>query len=666
MKKKLQGITGKIIGMFTLVLVIVIMSLTFTASFHIKDLAQSSYQSNLINNASSIADEVSNILHNRTELLFTVARKTELSQYEPGAPELSAILKKEASNLGFENIFIADTEGNLYLSNATVENAKNDVTYAPALKGQSSFSEPMKRGERTIMNITVPVKDDNGKVIAVLIGTQNIIDFNSQVTNAKYTTLILSKDGNFISHSDATMLSPDQMTEEERKNVEENKKKNEVVMNHILNSESGFENWFLQKDGTKQFIGYASIEGTSWKVATLQPQSLLTNTIATSCNRILLVAFINSIIFITLVTLFVRLLTKRITGISSYLNTLATGDFSQPIDQKLLASHDEVTAAAKATEQMRVSISAIITVLKDSILKMEDNANVLNNLSNEAQTSSDGIAHATHEMSAGVQEQTSDLVHILDTINAFGEKIQNAVTSIAKVQEQTQLVGAEVKNGNEKASDLNTSVQNVTNSFSEFSEKITSLNSNVQEITNITMLINSIAGQTNLLALNASIEAARAGEAGKGFAVVAEEIRHLAEQCRESADEINRMISNIETETNDLIEQSTSLNGELDGQISNINETVSSYNVMTETIYDMIDHITEISRQIIEIDSDKNNVINRVESVTSVGEEITASTEEVSANAEYVKESAEHVRNSATETKTLAVTIKEEISNFTI
>ncbi|HYD29914.1 MAG TPA: protoglobin domain-containing protein [Azospirillaceae bacterium] len=75
-----------------------------------------------------------------------------------------------------------------------------------------------------------------------------------------------------------------------------------------------------------------------------------------------------------------------------------------------------------------------------------------------------------------------------------------------------------------------------------------------EEIGGILGLISSIAGQTNLLALNATIEAARAGDAGKGFAVVANEVKHLASQSAQSAEEIAHRVATIQSVTRSTIQ----------------------------------------------------------------------------------------------------------------
>ncbi|KEQ51692.1 methyl-accepting chemotaxis protein [Sphingobium chlorophenolicum] len=55
----------------------------------------------------------------------------------------------------------------------------------------------------------------------------------------------------------------------------------------------------------------------------------------------------------------------------------------------------------------------------------------------------------------------------------------------------------------------------------------------------LTGMIRAVANQTKLLALNASIEAARSGDDGRGFGVVASEMRALALQAEQGANDID-------------------------------------------------------------------------------------------------------------------------------
>lgn len=81
------------------------------------------------------------------------------------------------------------------------------------------------------------------------------------------------------------------------------------------------------------------------------------------------------------------------------------------------------------------------------------------------------------------------------------------------------------------------------------------LEAKTSHVHQITEIITSVAHRTNLLSLNASIEAARAGEAGRGFSVVADEIRKLSESAGRSADEISKLIHEIQSDTNEVADE---------------------------------------------------------------------------------------------------------------
>ena len=86
----------------------------------------------------------------------------------------------------------------------------------------------------------------------------------------------------------------------------------------------------------------------------------------------------------------------------------------------------------------------------------------------------------------------------------------------------------------------------------------------VNEIESLTSEILEISEQTNLLALNASIEAARAGEAGKSFSVVAEEIRELADNSKNTANDIQEISKKVIDAVGNVAGNSTELVSSMD------------------------------------------------------------------------------------------------------
>ncbi|MEB3336173.1 MAG: methyl-accepting chemotaxis protein, partial [Leptolyngbyaceae bacterium] len=165
----------------------------------------------------------------------------------------------------------------------------------------------------------------------------------------------------------------------------------------------------------------------------------------------------------------------------------------------------------------------------------------------------DTNAEAVQELSLESLQQAAGIATALNQIQEMANSIQlvalNAAQAEAAVQQATQTVDA-------GDAVMNRTVQGmlaIRETVAETSKKVKQLGSSSEKISQVVSLIGTFAAQTNLLALNASMEAARAGEEGRGFAVVANEVRSLARQSAKATVEIEKLVAEIQAETNEVV-----------------------------------------------------------------------------------------------------------------
>jgi hypothetical protein len=113
---------------------------------------------------------------------------------------------------------------------------------------------------------------------------------------------------------------------------------------------------------------------------------------------------------------------------------------------------------------------------------------------------------------------------------------------------------------------------------------------NAKNTDDVLNFIRNIASQTNLLGLNAAIEASRAGDQGRGFSVVANEIRKLSNSSSHSINEINSILTKIETSVNNISDGITSTADSFKEQLSQIqhmNAALQSLNSLASKLNEL-------------------------------------------------------------------------------
>jgi methyl-accepting chemotaxis protein len=150
------------------------------------------------------------------------------------------------------------------------------------------------------------------------------------------------------------------------------------------------------------------------------------------------------------------------------------------------------------------------------------------------------------------------------------------------------------------------------------------------EIAGFTRVITTISSQTKLLALNATIEASRAGEAGKGFAVVANEVKDLALQTNEAAEQVEeqttnilRVVENVDTAIGQIIEGSARIREQSQAVFASVDMQGKSTEQMFALINKSIHNLDEINTNLATVKQVAEDGTASAESIQSESLEMT-------------------------------------------
>ena len=333
--------------------------------------------------------------------------------------------------------------------------------------------------------------------------------------------------------------------------------------------------------------------------------------------------------------------TKPVDYILSALDSISSGNLSNEVKLK---SKDELQSIADSLDNTRKNFNLLISDLKNR---------------------AEGLAEDSHRLYDSAVETTQASENITSTIIDFTGKMDDSVDTMEKVFGEFDTLNSEAHIISDYVSDCKVSVEKLKeNSDSgmdilgaavnmilqteknvvDTSEFVTEFSNQIKEIITLLQAITGISEKTNLLALNAAIEAARAGEAGRGFNVVAEEIRKLAENSRQTVEDIQNITQKIVEGSNNATEamnKTKEVSTKSTNSVKQVQDNFMLINELSNNIENKIDTVNEynkgIQNKIEHISNEVSGASKILKSLNSEINQITASTEEQIATMEELQ-----------------------------
>jgi len=350
-----------------------------------------------------------------------------------------------------------------------------------------------------------------------------------------------------------------------------------------------------------------------------------------------------------------RAVTDPLVRLRDEMMAIGAGDLRDPgADLRSSGVAREYAELVDAMQQARERLRRLLSRVQDEADQVTLAAGELSASASSAAASSQHVTTAVMDISHGATVQLSALNNASLTVKQLAE----VGATIGEAAEETDRVGREIRGTTNNTRDQ---VQLAIDTLLGAREVVTasraemvSLKDATSVIDDFVNVISEIATQTNLLALNAAIEAARAGSAGRGFAVVAQEVRALAEQSANAANEVTENVKRIRARiasASSAVDSGATRLKDVETVAEGVGEALSRIEhavAQVEGAASRVSTAVNANRQSLgAVQKSLTSVRDTAEGHAAAAEQVAASTEQTSASAQEVSATAEMLQTAS-------------------
>ncbi|RWU26554.1 chemotaxis protein [Pseudomonas alkylphenolica] len=467
---------------------------------------------------------------------------------------------------------------------------------AASSAGQTIVTEPYisASANKLVITLATPVLQQ-GRLIGVN-GADTDLDSISAIINALNfnghgQAFIVNGDGKILVHPDARLVL---------KNL------SEAYPQHTPTIGSGLKE--AEQGGEQKFITFTKVNGVpsaDWYVALVLDQDYAFTMLSELRSSALVATVIAVLIIIVLLGLLIRVLMEPLHVMGRAMHDIAEGEGD--LTRRLrIHAQDEFGS-------LGLSFNRFVERIHESIREVASATGQVNEVALRVVSASNASIHNADQQSS----RTSSVAAAINELGAAAQEIAQNAALASQHSSDARNLAAEGQQVVEQTIEV---MNQLSSKISDSCDNIETLNANTVNIGQILEVISGISQQTNLLALNAAIEAARAGEAGRGFAVVADEVRNLAHRTQDSAQQVQRIIEELQagaqvavstmTESQSHSQHSVGIANQAGERLSSVTQRIGEIDGMNQSVATATEEQTAVVESI-NVDITEINTLNQ-------------------------------------------------------
>ncbi|TMO81005.1 chemotaxis protein [Pseudoalteromonas sp. S3776] len=343
---------------------------------------------------------------------------------------------------------------------------------------------------------------------------------------------------------------------------------------------SGFAITELTLNNEATFLAAMPIANTDLYVLAQVPKSEVFATVSTLEWQIFTFTLVIALVASILSYLLARSLASPLSDMAELFSRLGSGD---------------ANLAYRLPESNQPELNNLSHGFNQFIDKIETAIKQVANESTEIRQSSNHVFEQAKNNSQSINNQKEQTISVAAAINEMGATVQEIAQSAANAAKLTQSSQENTSQSHQQVLQSQATISALATDIDGITEQVTLLSKKTIDIASIVDSIRGISEQTNLLALNAAIESARAGEHGRGFAVVADEVRALANRTSQSTTEIQSMIEELTTISEDVVNDISQSKQKAQQSVGAMQSSVELLDAISETANQINDMATLIA-----------------------------------------------------------------------